>query len=154
MIVTSYVFHDGNISYENLNRLLENVGKDKLVLDLSCRKKDGAYYIVTDRWQKYTKVALNEDVFDLLASFCDEFLIHAVDVEGKACGIEKELVKLLGSWTRIPITYAGGIRSLEDIRSIKELGRNRIHITVGSALDLYGGNMEFEKVMAYAAEEL
>ena len=154
VIVTSYEFHDGNISYENLNRLLENVGKDKLVLDLSCRKKDGAYYIVTDRWQKYTKVALNEDVFDLLASFCDEFLIHAVDVEGKACGIEKELVKLLGSWNRIPITYAGGIRSLEDIRSIKELGRNRIHITVGSALDLYGGNMEFEKVMAYAAEEL
>ena len=154
VIVTSYVFRDGTISYEHLNNLLEAVGKKKLVLDLSCRKKDGAYYIVTDRWQKYTRVSLNEDVLDMLASFCDEFLIHAVDVEGKRCGIEKELVALLGRWNRIPITYAGGIRSLEDIRSIKELSRNKIHITVGSALDLYGGSLEFEKVMAYANEEL
>lgn len=154
VIVTSYVFRDGNISYENLNRLLENVGKKKLVLDLSCRKKEGQYYIVTDRWQKYTTVTLNEDILDLLAAFCDEFLIHAVDVEGKVCGIEKELVTLLGKWNRIPITYAGGIRSLEDIRSIKELGRNRIHITVGSALDLYGGQMEFDKIITYAEEEL
>ena len=154
VIVTSYVFRDGTISYENLNRLLENVGKKKLVLDLSCRKKDGDYYIVTDRWQKYTRVTLNEDVLDMLASFCDEFLIHAVDVEGKVCGIEKELVALLGRWNRIPITYAGGIRSLEDIRSIKELGRNRIHITVGSALNLYGGKLDFDKVQAYAEEEL
>ena len=154
VIVTSYVFRDGTISYVNLNRLLENVGKKKLILDLSCRKKDGAYYIVTDRWQKYTRVILNEDVLDMLASFCDEFLIHAVDVEGKVCGIEKELVSMLGRWNRIPITYAGGIRSFEDIRSIKELGRNKIHITVGSALDLYGGKLEFEKVMAYAAEEM
>ncbi len=153
VIVTSHVFHDGTISYENLNRLLENVGKDKLILDLSCRKKDGEYYIVTDRWQKYTRVILNEDVLDMLSMFCDEFLIHAVDVEGKICGIEKELVEMLGRWNRIPITYAGGIRSLEDIRTIKELSRNKIHITVGSALDLYGGKLEFEKVMAYAAEE-
>ena len=154
MIVTSYVFRDGTISYENLNRLLENVGKKKLVLDLSCRKKDGDYYIVTDRWQKYTKVILNEDVLDMFASFCDEFLIHAVDVEGKVCGIEKELVALLGRWNRIPITYAGGIRSLEDIRSIKELGRNKIHITVGSALNLYGGSLDFNTVQAYAEEEM
>lgn len=154
VIVTSYVFHDGTISYENLNRLLETVGKNKLVLDLSCRKKDGAYYIVTDRWQKYTRVMLNEDVLDMLAMFCDEFLIHAVDVEGKKCGIERELVELLGNWNRIPITYAGGIRSLEDIRTIKELGRSKIHITVGSSLDLYGGSLEFDKVMAYANEEI
>ena len=154
VIVTSYVFRDGTISYENLNRLLENVGKKKLVLDLSCRKKDGSYYIVTDRWQKYTKVILNEDVLDMFASFCDEFLIHAVDVEGKVCGIEKDLVALLGRWNRIPITYAGGIRSLEDIRSIKELGRNKIHITVGSALNLYGGSLDFDRVQAYAEEEL
>ena len=97
---------------------------------------------------------LNEDVLDMLAMFCDEFLIHAVDVEGKKCGIERELVELLGNWNRIPITYAGGIRSLEDIRTIKELGRNKIHITVGSSLDLYGGSLEFDKVMAYANEEI
>ncbi len=153
VIVTSYVFRDGNISYENLYRLLDSVGKDKLVLDLSCRKKDGSFYIVTDRWQKYTKVVLDEDVLDMLASFCDEFLIHAVDVEGKKCGMDKDLVSLLGSWNRIPITYAGGIRSLEDIRSIKELGRNKIHVTVGSALDLYGGSLEFEKAVRCAAQE-
>ena len=97
---------------------------------------------------------LNEDVLDMLAMFCDEFLIHAVDVEGKKCGIERELVELLGNWNRIPITYAGGIRSLEDIRTIKELGRNKIHITVGSSLDLYGGSLEFDKVMDCANEEI
>ena len=97
---------------------------------------------------------LNEDVLDMFASFCDEFLIHAVDVEGKVCGIEKDLVALLGRWNRIPITYAGGIRSLEDIRSIKELGRNKIHVTVGSALNLYGGSLDFDRVQAYAEEEL
>lgn len=153
VIVTSYVFRDGTISYENLNRLLEAVGKKRLVLDLSCRKKDGLYYIVTDRWQRYTRVCLNEDVLDMLASFCDEFLIHAVDVEGKVAGIENELVSLLGSWNRIPITYAGGIRSEEDIHTIRELGRGRIHITVGSALSLYGGGLDFDRVMQCAAQE-
>ena len=154
MIVTSYVFGKGQIQYDNLEKMRNTLGKEHLVLDLSCRKKDGAYYIMTDRWQKYTRVILNEDVLDMLASFCDEFLIHAVDVEGKVCGIEKELVAMLGRWNRIPITYAGGIRSLEDIRSIKELGRNRIHITVGSALDLYGGRLPFESVRNYAQEEM
>ena len=154
VIVTSYVFRDGNISYENLYRLLDSVGKDKLVLDLSCRKKNGSFYIVTDRWQKYTKVVLDADVLDMLAAFCDEFLIHAVDVEGKICGMDRELVTILGNWNRIPITYAGGIRSLEDIRGIRELGRDRIHVTVGSALDLYGGNLEFEKVVRTAQEDM
>ena len=153
VIVTSYVFRDGDISFENLNRLLEAVGKKKLVLDLSCRKKDGRYYIMTDRWQRYTKVALDEDILDLLASFCDEFLIHAVDVEGKICGIETDLVKILGRWKRIPITYAGGIRSLEDIRTIKEIGQDKIHVTIGSALDLYGGTMKFDDVIGYVSSE-
>ena len=108
MIVTSYVFRNGTISFENLSRLTEAVGKDKLVLDLSCRKKDGLYYIVTDRWQTYTKVALSEDILDMLASFCDEFLIHGVDSEGKQSGIEDELICLLSRWKQIPVTYAGG----------------------------------------------
>ena len=154
VIVTSYVFKNGVISWENLEKIRDAAGKEHLVLDLSCRKKDGKYYIVTDRWQKFTEEIVTPELMERLGSFCDEFLVHAVDVEGKVCGIEKELVALLGRWNRIPITYAGGIRSLEDIRSIKELGRNRIHITVGSALNLYGGKLDFDKVQAYAEEEL
>lgn len=122
VIVTSYVFRNGDISFENLNRMMDTVGKKRLVLDLSCRKKDGKYYIVTDRWQTYTRVALSEEILTMLSSFCDEFLIHGVDVEGKRSGIEQELIGLLGRWNRIPITYAGGIRSLEDIEQIREAG--------------------------------
>lgn len=149
VIVTSYVFRDGYIHFENLNKLVKETGREKLVLDLSCRIKDGDYYIVTDRWQKYTDVILKEETLDMLSDYCDEFLIHAVDVEGKASGIEKELVRMLGNWNKIPITYAGGIHSFEDLRLIKELGKERIHATIGSALDLFGGKMKLEEVIDY-----
>lgn len=151
VIVTSYVFQNGSISFENLSRLVETVGRSRLVLDLSCRKKDGLYYIVTDRWQTYTKVALSEDVLTMLASFCDEFLIHGVDVEGKQNGVEEELIELLGRWNRIPITYAGGIRSFSDIDRVRAAGNGRIHITIGSALDIYGGRLSLEEAARYAA---
>lgn len=151
VIVTSYVFQNGSISFENLSRLVETVGRSRLVLDLSCRKKDGLYYIVTDRWQTYTKVALSEDVLTMLASFCDEFLIHGVDVEGKQNGVEEELIELLGRWNRIPITYAGGIRSFSDIDRVRAAGNGRIHITIGSALDIYGGRLSLEDAARYAA---
>ncbi|MCM1175587.1 MAG: phosphoribosylformimino-5-aminoimidazole carboxamide ribotide isomerase [Blautia sp.] len=149
VIVTSCVFRDGRIHFENLHKLIKETGKEKLVLDLSCRIKDGSYYIVTDRWQKYTDVMLNKKTLDELSSYCDEFLIHAVDVEGKAEGIEENLVEMLGSWNRIPITYAGGVHSYEDLRRLKELGHGRIHVTIGSALDLFGGPMKFEEVLSY-----
>lgn len=154
VIVTSYVFQNGNISFENLSRLVDRVGRKKLVLDLSCRKKDGRYYIVTDRWQKYTKVSLSPDILTMLASFCDEFLIHGVDVEGTKNGVEEELIEMLGSWNQIPITYAGGIRSFEDIDKIRRAGNGRIHITIGSALDLYGGSLPFEQTVAYTQQDL
>ena len=147
VLVTSYVFKDGKINFDNLDAIVNAVGKDNLVLDLSCRKKDGEYYIVTDRWQKFTEVKLTESTLDLLANYCDEFMIHAVDVEGKASGIDKELVTMLGNWSKIPITYAGGVGSFEDIELIKKLGQNKIDVTVGSALDLFGGNMKFEEVL-------
>lgn len=154
VIVTSYVFSDGRINFENLHKLVRETGKEKLVLDLSCRMRDGQYYIVTDRWQKYTEVILNKENMDMLSQFCDEFLIHAVDVEGKANGIEKELVKMLGDWNKIPVTYAGGVHSFEDLRLLKELGHNKINVTIGSALDLFGGSMKFEEVLDYIAKEL
>lgn len=149
VIVTSYVFNNGRIDYNNLEKLVDAVGKSHLVLDLSCRKKDDSYYIVTDRWQKFTDEVITEELLDELSQYCDEFLIHAVDVEGKAGGIEKELVSLLGKWGKIPLTYAGGIHSFEDLRLIKELGHNRVNVTIGSALDLFGGSMKFEDVIAF-----
>ena len=149
VIVTSYVFNNGRIDYNNLEKLVDAVGKSHLVLDLSCRKKDDSYYIVTDRWQKFTDEVITAELLDELAQYCDEFLIHAVDVEGKASGIEKELVSLLGDWGKIPLTYAGGVHSFEDLRLIKELGHNRVNVTIGSALDLFGGSMKFEDVIAF-----
>ncbi|MCM1039581.1 MAG: phosphoribosylformimino-5-aminoimidazole carboxamide ribotide isomerase [Ruminococcus sp.] len=153
VIVTSYVFKDGRIHFENLHRLVKETGREKLVLDLSCRMKNGCYYIVTDRWQKYTDVVLNTETMDELASYCDEFLIHAVDVEGKADGIEENLVEMLGNWNKIPVTYAGGVHSFEDLRLLKELGKDHIHVTIGSALDLFGGTMKLEDVLAYVRRQ-
>ena len=149
VIVTSFVFKNGQISYENLEKLVKAVGKEHLVLDLSCRKKDGQYYIVTDRWQNYTDVVLNHESLDYFSKFCDEFLIHAVDVEGKSAGIEQEVAALLGTWGKLPMTYAGGIRNFEDLEQLRTLGMGNIEFTIGSALDLFGGKLEFEKVVSF-----
>ncbi len=152
VIVTSYVFRDGKIHYDNLRGLCEAVGKERLVLDLSCRKRGEDYYIVTDRWQKFTDERITTALLDELCGYCDEFLVHAVDVEGKSAGIEEPLVKLLGDWGRIPITYAGGVGSFKDLERLKVLGRKRLHVTIGSALDLFGGPMAYEQVIAYINE--
>ena len=149
VIVTSYVFKNGEIQYENLEKLQRAVGKERLVLDLSCRRKEDAYYIVTDRWQKFTQVRLEGAVLDELSSYCDEFLVHAVDVEGKASGIEKPVASLLGNWGKIPMTYAGGIGSFADVEELKQLGKNRLDVTIGSALDLFGGCIKYEDVIYY-----
>ena len=152
VIVTSYVFKDGYIQYDRLKELVKMVGKDRLVLDLSARMKEDHYYIVTDRWQKYTDVELTEETLNMLASYCDEFLVHAVDVEGKANGIEKTLAARLGDWGKLPVTYAGGVHNFEDLSILKQLGRDRVHVTIGSALDLFGGNMKFEEVLRFIAQ--
>ena len=147
VIVTSYVFKNGEIQYDNLEKLIASVGKEHIVLDLSCRKKEGKYYIVTDRWQKFTNVEVTHEVLDELSSYCSEFLIHAVDVEGKQQGIDTQLIAYLGEWDGIPITYAGGILTYENIETIANLGKGKIHVTVGSALDLFGGSLEFDKLV-------
>lgn len=147
VIVTSYVFKDGRLHYDRLQEMIKAVSERRLVLDLSCRKKNGSYYIVTDRWQKYTDVLLNEETIRELSDFCDEFLIHAVDVEGKANGIEEEVAALLGNACEIPATYAGGVHSFADLEKLQTLGKNRVDVTIGSALDLFGGNLSFEKVV-------
>jgi len=152
VIVTSYVFRDGQMNWENLKKLEMAVGTEHLVLDLSCRRKGNDYYIVTDRWQKFTDVVLNPAVLDELADHCTEFLIHAVDVEGKARGIEEPLVQMLGDWEGIPITYAGGVGSFDDLRALKTLGQNRLNVTIGSALDLFGGPMNYEETVKFIAK--
>lgn len=152
VIVTSFVFKDGLIDYKNLEKLVKNVGRDRLVLDLSCKKKNGAYYIVTDRWQKYTDVVLNSNTLDMFSEFCDEFLIHAADVEGKAGGIDEELVRMLGGFDKIPVTYAGGVHTFEDIEKLKKLGNNKVNVTIGSALDIFGGNLKLDEVLKFINE--
>lgn len=147
VIVTSYVFKNGEILFDNLERIKSETGKEHLVLDLSCRKKDGDYYIVTDRWQKFTNVKITGKLMKELSSYCDEYLIHAVDVEGQAHGIESGLVRILDEYNTIPVTYAGGVGSYEDLTLLKELGHNKIDVTIGSALDLFGGKLEFKKVL-------
>ena len=149
VIVTSYVFKDGKVNYNNLEKILAAVGKEHLVLDLSCRKKDGDYYIVTDRWQKFTEEKITPELLDKLKEYADEFLVHAVDVEGKASGIEGPLAEMLGDWGRIPITYAGGVGSFEDLKQLKEYGKGRLNVTIGSALDLFGGRMAYKEVLQY-----
>ena len=146
VIVTSYVFKDGRIHFERLQKLEETVGREHLVLDVSCRRKGDDYVVVTDRWQKETEQKLDEKLLEQLAGYCDEFLIHAVDVEGKANGIETNLVSALGGWQGVPITYAGGVHSYEDISLLKELGKGRMNVTVGSALDLFGGRLSWRKI--------
>lgn len=146
VIVTSYVFKDGRISWENLERLKHAVGRERLVLDLSCRKKDGQYYIVTDRWQRFTEAVVSLSLMEKLGSCCDEFLVHAVDVEGKARGVETELAALLSRYTARPVTYAGGVGSGKDLEDLRLYGQGRLDVTVGSALDLFGGSIPFAEL--------
>lgn len=159
IIVTSYVFKDGKVNIKNLKALVDAVGKDKIVLDLSCRKREGKYYIVTDRWQKFTDTEVTAETFLELYNYCDEFLVHAVDVEGKSSGIDTGLLSLLADSaeglslnqkiSRNIITYAGGISSLNDIALIEKTGKGRIDFTIGSALDLFGGIIKFKDASRY-----
>lgn len=146
VIVTSYVFRDGMLNRENLNRLERAVGKEHIVLDLSCRRRGADYYIVTDRWQKFTEVKLTEDILDELSEKCDEFLVHGVDVEGKASGVEEKFVELLGSWGKQPVTYAGGIGSMEELMHFQKISDGKLDFTIGSALDLFGGKISYEQI--------
>ena len=154
VIVTSCVFRGGKINWKTLSEMVRVAGRECLVLDLSCRQRaedpTGAYYVVTDRWQKFTDFEVNPANLKLLASFCAEFLVHAVDVEGKQQGFSRDLVALLGEHSPIPVTYAGGIRSIEDLNLAADLGRGRVSVTVGSALDIFGGPLSYQTVVQWS----
>lgn len=140
VIVTSFVFRDGLFREDNLRTLLAAVGRERLVLDMSCRVRDGRYWVVTDRWQKFTELALDLATLERLSRSCAEFLVHAVDVEGLCRGIDRELVRRLAEWSPIPVTYAGGASSLADLAEVTRLSEGRVDLTIGSALDIFGGN--------------
>lgn len=148
VIVTSYVFKDGQINFENLAKLYDSVGKKHIVLDLSCKELNGEYLIVTDRWQNFTTTVLSRETFDVLSSYCDEFLVHAATVEGLKGGADLNLVALLAELSPIPVTYAGGIASMEHIEQVRVAGDNRVAITIGSALDIFGGELPYDSVVA------
>jgi phosphoribosylformimino-5-aminoimidazole carboxamide ribotide isomerase len=139
VIVTSWVFREGKVDWSRLEQLVNAIGRNRLVLDLSCRKRGGEYFVVTDRWQKFTELTVNAGSLKRLAGFADEFLVHAVDVEGLCCGMDLELVRLLAAHSPIAATYAGGARSLDDLDTVTRAGQGRIHLTIGSALDIFGG---------------
>lgn len=153
VIVTSFVFREGRLDWDRLAALVKLVGKQRLVLDLSCRQRDGQYWVVTDRWQRFSSFALSEQSLNMLADSCDEFLVHGVDVEGMQLGIDEELVELLGRWSPIPVTYAGGARTLDDLERIREAGRGRVDVTVGSALDIFGGKLSYADVVAWHKQQ-
>ena len=146
VIVTSFVFKDGIINMDNLKSLVKAVGREHITLDLSCKKADGIYRVVTDRWQKFTDVELNDDLFDLLSQYCDEFLVHAVDSEGKSLGIDEKIIEILSKCEHT-ITYAGGIASYEDINKLNKLGEGKVHFTVGSHLDIFGGDLKLGEII-------
>ncbi len=147
VIVTSYVFRNGLFSPDNLDKMIKAIGRERLVIDLSCRIKDNTYYVVTERWQNFTGFKITEENIKMLENQCDEFLVHAVDVEGMKEGVDTRLVRMLGEFVSIPVTYAGGVRDFSDIENVFNAGRGRIDLTIGSALDIFGGSIPYSDVL-------
>lgn len=147
VIVTSFVFSDGKIDMDRLQALVDEVGKERLVLDLSCRWRDGTFWIVTDRWQRFTEISVRPETLAMLSDHCNEFLVHGVDVEGKMQGIQTDLVALLGQHSPIPVTYAGGVKAFSDLDLVHKIGKGRVDLTIGSALDIFGGQIPYSDVV-------
>ena len=152
VIVTSAVFRNGQIDPERLEQMVSAVGRERLVLDLSCRKKEGQYFVVTDRWQTFTETVVNAETLGQLADSCCEFLVHGVDVEGKQQGMDEELISLLADHSPIRCVYAGGVRSFDDLEKLNRAGQDRIDVTVGSALDIFGGTLPYREVVEYCRD--
>ncbi len=153
VIVTSFVFAEGRIDHDKLATLVKAVGKQRLVLDLSCRSRDGKFYVVTDRWQHFTDECVDAPLLARLAGSCAEFLVHGVDVEGLKQGIQEELIALLGEHSPCPVTYAGGVHQLADLDRVKLLGSGRVDLTIGSALDIFGGTVKFSDVVGWQGRQ-
>lgn len=140
VIVTSYLFENEQFSWQRLEQVKAETGAERLVLDLSCRRTDSGWNIATNRWQTVTETEVNAETLTALSEHCSEFLIHAADVEGLQAGIDEDLVAMLGQHCSIPVTYAGGARSLDDLKLVDQLSRGKVDLTIGSALDIFGGD--------------
>jgi phosphoribosylformimino-5-aminoimidazole carboxamide ribotide isomerase len=150
VIVTSWVFREGRLDEARLADLVERIGKSRLVLDLSCRRRGDDYVVMADRWQSYTELLVTAETLKMLAKSCAEFLVHAVDVEGLCRGIDGALIEKLAAWSPIPVTYAGGASSLADLEECTRLGQGRVDLTIGSALDIFGGTgVKYIDVVAF-----
>jgi len=149
VIVTSYIFQDGKLNWDNLNAIVSKVGKERLVIDLSCKERDGRYFVVTNQWRTFSDFEVNAVNIAELEAYCDEFLIHAVDVEGKREGVQEKLAAQLAEWTSIPTTYAGGARSIDDLERFRDITNGKLDITIGSALDIFGGQLPYRDVVAF-----
>lgn len=149
VIVTSYVFQNGELNSDNLDKIVSRIGKERLVIDLSCKERDSKWVVVTNQWKTYSSFEVNQANIHYLEDYCDEFLIHAVDVEGKRTGVQETLVRQLADWVRIPTTYAGGARSIPDLQLFNTLTEGKLDITIGSALDIFGGELSYREVVDY-----
>ncbi len=154
VIVTSWLFQEAKIDADRLKQIRKKIGQSRLVIDLSCRRRGEDYFVVTDRWQTFTELKINSETLDQLAKHCDEFLIHGVDVEGLSQGIDEALVQLISNHCPIAATYAGGARSLKDLHRVNEIGKGRVHLTIGSALDIFGGDgVQYNDAVAFNQEQ-
>ncbi|MBI3851775.1 MAG: phosphoribosylformimino-5-aminoimidazole carboxamide ribotide isomerase [Verrucomicrobia bacterium] len=150
VIVTSWVFSAGRVNWERLEKLVAAVGRNRLVLDLSCRRRGQEHVVVTDRWQKFTELTISRQTLKMLADHCSEFLVHAADVEGLCKGMDLELIEKLAQCSPLPTTYAGGARSLADLEEVTRIGHGKIDLTIGSALDIFGGDgVQYAQVVAF-----
>lgn len=141
VIVTSWLFDSDRLDVSRAEELAKTIGADRLVIDLSCRRvPEGGWCVATNRWQTVTKTAVTAETLRQLSSYCSEYLVHAADVEGKCEGVDGDLVRLLGDHSPLPCTYAGGARTLDDLAEVRRLSAGRVDLTIGSALDLFGGD--------------
>ena len=156
VIVTSWLFDDdGQFSESRLRELSNSVGADRLVVDLSCRRTESGWVVAMNRWQTLTNLDVTHATLDVLAEYCAEYLVHAADVEGLCGGIDAALCQHLGSWAGIPMTYAGGVADMDDLALVQDESGGSIDVTVGSALDMFGGTgVCFEELLTWNQRQL
>ena len=153
VIITSCVFEKNNLNIKKLEKIVEEVGRENITLDLSCRKKEEKYFVVTNKWQTFTDLEVEKKSLQMLSEYCSEFLIHSVDLEGLMSGIDINLINIIKE-SPLQCVYAGGVHSFEDLDIIKEIGKDKIDVTIGSALDIYGGNLNFKEIVNYFNQKL
>ncbi len=141
VILTSWLFPKGNFSLERLGRISRLAGRERLVVDLSCRRRGADWFVAMNRWQTVTEVRIEAGLLESMAGLCREFLIHAADVEGRCEGMDWELVDLLSRISPLSCTYAGGARDLSDLDRLARESQGRLDLSIGSALDIFGGKL-------------